>query len=350
MPDTVYLEAKPGDLITAENWNELQKRIRQDVIDTTQKAVSGVTDVNHAKDSDQLDGKTSGQLSDEIVRRAVQEIRAQSGYQQIFTVLRYEPGKKGYEQQYHPIEHKLGLEPLVDVYRLDYFPVIYRRNQQTFTGWANFYLYNEGESSRMRFTAPDNRTTSIEIQPSNSKPHRIPWTTLLDRYNVKYDDDNLPLEDLVTDFWDAFLAKPNDGFDPDQYGESLWFQKCCDDARKVGDVKKEFDHLFLKMVPEKIAFFPAPVAQAATLNPAPANPATPATPTVAVDRVIAGTGPVDLPTQVQVTHFDFDTLGLRLLTPADYSHIPPPPLLVDLLAESFKDLANELKVMVLLKV
>src|SRR6476661_6544807 len=102
MPDTVYLEAKPGDLITAENWNELQKRIHQDVVDTTQKAVSGVTDVNHAKDSDKLDGKTAKELADEIVTRAVQEVHLQSGYQQIFTVLHYDPSKKPQEQQYLP--------------------------------------------------------------------------------------------------------------------------------------------------------------------------------------------------------------------------------------------------------
>src|SRR6185369_14757118 len=106
MPDTVYLEAKPGDLITAENWNELQKRVHQDVVDTTQKAVEKVTDVNHAKDSDKLDGKTAKELADEIVTRAVQEVHLQSGYQQIFTVLHYEPGKKAQEQQYLPIEHK----------------------------------------------------------------------------------------------------------------------------------------------------------------------------------------------------------------------------------------------------
>src|SRR6476661_8651276 len=127
MPDTVYLEAKPGDLITAENWNELQKRIHQDVVDTTQKAVSGVTDVNHAKDSDKLDGKTADKLADEIVARAVQEVRLQSGYQQYFTVLTYDPAKP----QDWVLQHKLGLPPLVDLYRLRYFPVIYRRNQQT---------------------------------------------------------------------------------------------------------------------------------------------------------------------------------------------------------------------------
>ncbi len=103
MPDTtpLYLEAKPGDLITADNWNELQRRVQKDIVDTTEKAVSGVTDVNHAKDSDHLEGKTADQLANEIVQRAVQEIRTQSGYQQIFTVLHYELGKKGQDQQVH---------------------------------------------------------------------------------------------------------------------------------------------------------------------------------------------------------------------------------------------------------
>jgi len=256
----------------------------------------------------------------------VQEIRAQSGYQQYFTALTYNPANP----KDWVLNHKLRLEPLVDVYRLNYFPVVYRRNQQTFTGWATFYLYNENEA-RTRFTAPDNRTTSVEIQPTNPPFHRILWTTLLDRYGVKYDDNNLLLEDLVTDFWDAFLAKPNDGFDPSQYGESLWFQKCCDDERKVGDVRKELDHLYFKMVPEKIAFFPSPL----------------------LVRLQDQAPPVELlETQVRVTHYDFDTLGLRLVTPAFY----PPELLkpsdpnFDPLDKQIPDVANELKVMVLLKV
>jgi hypothetical protein len=227
--------------------------------------------------------------------------------------------------------------------------VVFRRNQQTFTGWATFYLYNESEA-RTRFTSPDNKTTSVEIQPTNPPFHRIPWTTLLDRYGVKYrDDDTLLLEDLVADFWDAFLAKPNDGFDPSQYGESLWFQKCCDDERKVKEVIKEFDHLYLKMVPEKIAYFPAPV-----LRDGPAVTPNPALPQgIPVDRQAGGSNLADLPTQVRVTHYDFDNLGLRLLTLPYYppEQIDPAPnLLIDGLGKQIPGFATELKVMVLLKV
>jgi hypothetical protein len=329
MPDTpLYLEAKPGDLITADNWNELQRRVQKDIVDTTQKAVAGVTDVNHAKDSDTLQGKTAEQLATDIIGRAVEKVHLQSGYQQIFTVLHYHPDKP----EDRVIAHNLGLPPLTDVYRLNYFPVVYRRNQQTFTGWATFYLYHEVSESSIRFTAPDNRTTSVEIEP-NGPAHRIRWKSLLDRYGVKYDDPDLPLDDLLTDFWDAFLAAPNVGFEPSQYGHSPWFEKCCDDERKVKDMSKEFDHLYLKMVPEKIAYFPAPSAVFAT-------PA----------ETKGGAAAIDLRTQVRVTHYDFDTLGLRLLTPADYAQIPAPPALVAPLVETFQDLANELKVMVLLKV
>ncbi len=339
MPDTVYLEAKPGDLITAENWNEIQKRIHQDVVDTTQKAVSGVTDVNHAKDSDTLDGKTAKQLADEIVTRAVQEVHLQSGYRQIFTVLTYDPGKQAQDQAYHVIDHKLALEPLVDLYRLDYFPVVYRRDEQTFSGWATFYLFHTSEKKIRFIGGSDGKTSlSIEIQPTNGPAYKIAWKTLLDRYKVAYDDDK-SLSDLVTDFWSAFLADPNTGFDEDQYGHSPWFERCCCDNRTVRDLKRsgEWDDIWFKMVPERISSFP-PMPQAATISPAGTPQGLP------VDRVLGA------PTLVQVTHFDFDTLGLRMLTPADYSNIPtgPDPLLP--LGKAFPDLANELKVMVLLKV
>src|SRR3984893_18931260 len=265
MPDTpLYLEAKPGDLITAENWNELQKRVRQDIVDTTQKAVQGVSQVAHAKDSDELDGKTADQLADDIVRRAVQQVRLESGYQQLFTVLDWEAGKKPQEQPFRVIEHKLGLEPLVDVYRLQYFPVVYRRDQQTFLGWANFYLFQKLEQS-IRYTSPDNQTTSVRIQPAQGQAYRILWKSLLDRYHVKYDKQT-SVGDLLTDFWNALLG--NQGFDEIQYGHSPFLEKCCDDNRTVNDLDQsgDWDDIYLKMMPEKIAFFPAPLA---TLAPTP---------------------------------------------------------------------------------
>ena len=114
MSDPLYLEAKPGDLITAENWNELQRRVQKDIVDTTQKAVAGVTDVNHAKDSDTLQGKTADQLATDIINSAVAAVHLQSGYQQIFTVLHYDPNKSAQDQPYHVIEHKLEVIKTAD--------------------------------------------------------------------------------------------------------------------------------------------------------------------------------------------------------------------------------------------
>ena len=40
-------------------------------------------------------------------------------------------------------------------------------------------------------------------------------------------------------------------FDDDQYGHSLWFDKCCGDERTVDNLGADFDNIWLKMMPRK---------------------------------------------------------------------------------------------------
>ncbi len=335
-----YVPAHPGALITAEMWNQMQAKIRADITTTVEREIEEIHDVDHAGDAAKLDGKTPRDLADEIVERALRELREKSGYRRIHTVLKADEPRV--------IEHKFGLAPLVDLYRLEYFPVVYREDDQTFLSWATFYLRHSSES-RIRFSPPGGgKAVSVELEESSGPAFKLKLSDLLERYRVEFDDDS-SLDDLETEFWQAFLASPNEGFDDDQYGHSPWFERCCKEKTTVRQLKRagDWDELWLQMRPNKQAIFLPFGDPFASQGGGPANERSPFGPVV-----------------VDVFHTDFDTtaLALRPTPQVTYSEEkgwrdrlkldtdPAGRSALPTIAETFPDAAHELKVMVLLKV
>lgn len=301
-----YIKRNPGDLVTAEDWNGVQIQIRGDIDKQVKTAINNIPSVKKADDAGTLAGKTADELTKEIIDKVLKEIPQRTGYMQLFKVL-----KVGEEKV---IKHGLKANPVTDVYQLDYFEVVCAKGEakedQT-PQWVNFYLYHTNEKK------PRVAGRSIEIEPVDHQPFKILFKDMLERYHVKYTDTS-SLDDLELEFWKAFFADPNDEFDTEQYCHSPWFEKCCGEQRTVTQLKQrgDWDDIWFKMEPRKTINYPIPVE--AGLQP----PA---------------------PTQVQMVHFDFDTLGIELLVapiyPANLSNNGAP--LIN---------TKELKVMLLLKV
>jgi hypothetical protein len=325
-----YLERNPGDLISAADWNEMQCLIRDDIGLQAKEAVEGIEEVPRAADADKLEGSSKAEIIDEVIKKAVQEIRAKSGYMQLFKVLRL--GKEDI------VKHDLHLCPLVDLYQLDYFPVVCCEDKQTSAMWTTFYLYHSSEKKLRWAKNEGDRPTVFEIQPPDAQPFRIAFKDLLDRYKVSYTDDS-SLGDLETEFWEAFFKAPNDEFDDDQHCHSPWFDRCCREQKSVRDLKRQgdWDELWFQMRARKTVNFPLPPPSKD--EPLETTPA---------------------PTQIQVTQYDFDTIGLTLLAPpalpeAWFTQGPQgervgrtePPGSIE---EQLPDIRDEIKLMVLLKV
>lgn len=334
-----YVPANPGDLITAEMWNQMQLKIKADITTTVEKEIEEITEVEHAGDAAKLDGKTARDLADEIVERALRELAQKSGYRRIHTVLRV--------GALRTIEHSLGLAPLVDIYRLEYFPVVYREDDQTYLSWATFYLRHSSES-RIRFSPPaPAKAVSVELEGSSGPAFKLKFSDLLERYRVEYDDDS-SLDDLETEFWQAFLASPNEGFEDNQYGHSPWFERCCKEKTTVKQLKRagDWDELWLQMMPYKQAIFLPFGNPFASRGDGNGNgEASPYSPVV-----------------VDVFHTDFDTTAFALRDTPDVTYseeegwrrrlglavgdrLSPLPTI----AETFPNSGRELKVMILLK-
>jgi hypothetical protein len=285
-----YVPRNSGDLITAGDWNTVQVDVKKDIASQIQTAVGQVNNVAHAGDADTLGGKTPDQLTQEIIKRVLSEIPGRTGYQMLFKRIRVCEEKV--------IKHGLHAFPLVDAYQLDYFPCVCSKGETDATArWVNLYLYHTSEK---RIRIPNN-PNPIDIEPPDTPPYKILFSDMLALYKVKFSDTSC-LDDMETDFWTAFFAAPNDQYDPDQYCHSPWFEKCCGERRSVKELRDrgDWDDLWLKMVPRKTINYTKP----ATDPCAPAGTTPPA--------------PTDAPSKIQVVHFDFDTLGVKLLTPPDY--------------------------------
>lgn len=298
--EELYIPRNPGDLITAEDWNSLQTKIKEDIGNQITEEIGKIETVSSSENSSKLEGKTLDEIKNEIIERALQEIPTRTGYLKIFKQL-----KVGEESV---IEHGLKTCPLVDVYQLDYFEVVCAHDEEEpYKHWVTFYLYHTSEK-KIRYK--ENGTTTVEIELMDSHPYKIPFKDMLEHYNVKYTDDS-SLGDLETEFWKAFFVEPNDYFDPEQYCHSAWFERCCREERTVKSLKDrgDWDDLWFQMRPRKTINYPEG-------SPSPA------------------------PTQIQVAHFDFDTIAVKLLT------IPVYPADLPVAIKN----KRELKVMLLLKV
>jgi hypothetical protein len=328
---TPYIPLNPGNLITAEDWNKVQIDVKKDIAAQIQTALGQINNVLHAADADKLGGETPEQLTQDIIKQVLSAIPMRTGAQMIFKRLAICEEKV--------IKHGLRAFPLVDVYQLEYFKALCAKGEtaaEETPEWVNMYLYHSSERKlRIPGTTPP---ITVDIEVPNTQPYKIPFADLLALYQVNYTN-TTTLADLEIFFWKAFFADPNDQFDPDQFCHSPWFEKCCGEQRSVKELKDtgEWDGIWFKMEPRKTINYPE--AQVAIIP-------TGGTGTGGF-KFTSACGSQHGPTQIEVTHHDFDTLVIKLLAPPVY---PPDIPGQQAMFTAPPEFQNELKVMVLLKV
>lgn len=298
----LYLEFQPGQLITAEDQNTVQRKVKEDIADTVQKAIDGIPLVKLAENAHKLDDKTLEQVRDDITAYVLQQVQKRSGYLNVYRRLQWDERNGLNEADLSLIAHNFGALPVVDVYRLDYFPVVASEDGERYAAHTLFYLYHGSEKS-LRFTS-QGATMQVVIEPNDGAAFRTRFSDLLKLYGVRYSDETT-LSEVENAFWEAFFAEPNDRFDDDQYAHSPWFDKCCGDERTVGSLRSDWDNIWVKMMPRK------------TLNHG---------------TFIAGDErdpEQPAPDDVRVVQVNFNTVGLKLIgAPENPQTVPPtvPPI------------------------
>jgi hypothetical protein len=335
---TPYIPKNPGDLVDAASWNGMQVDIKQDIAKQISTAIGQLKSVDHAGDADKLGGQDTNQLTQDIIRKVLEQLpKFNGGYLRTFNRLPIYQDKI--------INHGLHSCPLVDVYQLDYFKVVCAKGPEKTDEtleWTNIYLYHSSERRiRKPQQPPKTQPNYVDIEPADgSRPFRILFSDMLTLLGVQYSD-TTDLDELETQFFQKFYASPNDEFDADQACHSPWFEKCCGEKRSVQDLKQrgDWNQIWFKIMPRKTINYLSPqVSDFKCLQ----QPPQPIAPTAA-------------PTQVQVVHYDFDNVGLKLVAPPVYpvdfataSAQPQPADPPEFSAPP--DALCELKVMVLFKV
>lgn len=269
---TPYNTQEPGNLISARDWNDMQVEVKKDIAKKIEQAVHDIQSVPHADNADKLENKSAKELSEEIINAALQQIAKRTGYLLLFK--RLEAGET------RLIKHDLKAFPLVDVYTLDPFRIVYTEDgDEKAEGMGYFFLYNAKSEQRLR-VAPADKGVDIEKPTQRDKQFKIPWCELLALYGVEYDDSS-SLANLEGEFWNKLFDDPNDRFIDDEYFHSPWFSRCCGEGRTIAHIKRsqEWDDLYLKMVPRK------------TIN-------------------TMESPPDAAPDNIEVVHYDFNSLGL----------------------------------------
>jgi hypothetical protein len=283
MPETVqpYIERFPKDLITAEDWNEMQIKIKNDIQDRVDKAIADKKEVDKSKDAAKLAGKTPEELTQQIIDAALQELNKRTGYMRVFRML--------VKDKESIVKHELKDFPVTDAYQLEAFEVVCSEDDIKERHEVLFYLFHSSERKIRTRVEGENGVVEVDILGPGEVPHRIPFAKMLEIYKVQYDDDTT-LGDLETEFWDAFYAPPNERFDDDLDCHSPWFDRCCGEKRTVGELKKRGDW-------DEIWFQTRPAKTVNTVN-------------------TADESRDELPEFVRVDHYDFDTLGVTYNPPA----------------------------------
>lgn len=307
-------KVSPGDLITASLFNGLQNKVKEDTAGQITEAIKGITKVAQAGDAEKLGGKSPAELEKKLIDRALEEIQRRSGYAMIFKRLEVNKPKV--------VNHDLKTFPLVDAYQLDYFEVVCADGDEKEDKFVNFYLYHSDEGEQKRVGDPKKKIT-IESSKDDEFVFKIRFDRMLDRLGIKYTPSQ-SIADVVTEFWETLFKRPNDRFDPDQYCNSPWFEKCCGDNRAMSTLqgRDNLDQLFFKMMARKTINFPAPPATAATESQA------------------------LYPNNLEVVHLDFENIGVRLLAKPFYDKT----LIANDANNDTQINQDELKVMLLLKV
>jgi hypothetical protein len=230
-----YIEAHPGELITAQAWNEVQVDIKKDIADEIEEAKEDIrhTGVDKAKDADEFAGKTPTEWTDELDQRYAAKAHDHEGQ----TV------RRRYIKQFTPdvnealLVHELGQFPLVDMYKL--LPVT-TAGDQKYAACKILFFASHADADEL----------GLRVRVYRDRALRgIVFEHLAAEIGLEYTDDS-SIADVIDDFWTQFMLDPNDEI---EHCQTDWIDDCCEKNRTVGELKRagDWDDLYIGLNPQK---------------------------------------------------------------------------------------------------
>ncbi|KIH77077.1 hypothetical protein SAMN05660860_00422 [Geoalkalibacter ferrihydriticus] len=230
---TPYVPSTPGDLITAENWNDMQCKVQEDIAAKTAAAKEEIIEegVSRADNAEKFDGKSATEWTDLLDKRYAAEVHDHEGV----------AGYRRFIKRFTPeldkvlLHHKLGRFPLVDIYRLETVAEVNDKPCKL------LFYYGHADAEKY----------NLAHQVYREKVRLgLPFAQLLDEVGTEYDDENT-IEDVLNDFWESFMLTPNDEID---HCQTDWVRECCGQRRTVAELKKadQWNDLYVAMLPVRV--------------------------------------------------------------------------------------------------
>jgi len=242
-----YIKRDPGDLITSEDWNEVQVEIKKDIEAKIKSAKEQIkkTGVERADNADKFDNKTPKGWTDELDERYAAKVHDHKGE----TVYRRYHKRFTKETRSAFLHHELGRFPLVDVYELLPFvlPVSSGGTSEVESsdGYPpKFFLYyHHEEADKFGLNA---KVCQMRV------PLGVPIEAVLDEYGIVWERDNT-LEDVRNDLWGfgelpGLFTPPNDEI---SHAFSPWIKENERLKIKTLDKNNEWENIQLAFRPRK---------------------------------------------------------------------------------------------------
>lgn len=209
-----YIPRNPGDLITAEDWNELQTKIQQDIVTKVQVGKEEVikTGVSRADNADKFDQKTPKEWTDELDQRYAPKIHNHEGQ-----TVRFQCFKRFTANTPTTfIYHNLGQFPIVDIYPLAPVPKKVMQSpdiEPSDDKPIKFFLYYHKEEA-------DKFTLKAQVYRQQIELG-VPLAAILTEYGVQWQEDDT-LEDVRNGLWAKLFSGENDTI---TYASSPWIKE-----------------------------------------------------------------------------------------------------------------------------
>jgi hypothetical protein len=212
---TPYISSKPGDLITAENWNEVQIDIKKD-IDSRVGEVGAALEEHKKKpvDASTFGGKKPGELTAYYDERYVKRAELKSGWGEY---------RRYFKQISEPIvpaiiKHKLHRYPLVNVFELCGLGLSDQEvSEDTDSAEVKFFVYYAGHR--------DPAAKKVQTKGLDVVHWGDPLDLILEQFGLTPQPEQ-EFDDVLNDLWGHMFdpGLEQDHFNAEFYGQSLYIQ------------------------------------------------------------------------------------------------------------------------------
>lgn len=227
----VYIRRNPGDLISAEDWNDVQARIKKDINEQVQLSKEEIV---NGKVKEAENAELFAQTSRMDWLKFLDERYAIKGHGHEGRSV-YKRFIKRFDKKTNEVllEHGLGRFPLVDVYELEnvisvsanvFKPFSLDRTADT-KDYKIVVYYGHADEDKYKLYVKAFR---------DRVPLGYPLEQLLTELQVDYEDDDT-LHDVIDEMWSAFMKDPNDEL---EHGETPWISDCIKRRCTVANLKE----------------------------------------------------------------------------------------------------------------